>query len=354
MFLKFRVNAAIAKFITTNRLHAETLKFFESGPLDAFMPAVEVAGFDANQGAVAVITGTISESAKNGALTTLKTHAPLVYTDLVVLWKYCGDLCAADARRFGNAGLVGSIESNPFVHAERNSYIPNAIGNCGNEQPKAKSSGGKISTKTFRCTECGAKQSVSTYDSVRASDGDLKRKLLGRELFGYRCTECKIEIQLIQSLLYHDTEKELAIWLCNGGATEELEEAMDEFSALMPNSYTLRVAYNIDELIEKIHIFDSGLNDLLVHLIKIGSSDRCQSSSGSMRFANMERKRDGTLSITFNLADQGRSLTLQDINDPTPTVRLWSMLEEDLDWVHVSDSTFMPIFKMFRDRFPDR
>jgi hypothetical protein len=136
MFLRFRVNAAIAKFITANRLHAETLKFFESGPIDAFMPAVEVAGFDANQGAVAVITGTITEGAKNGALTKLKAHAPLVYRDLVVLWKYCGELCAADEKRFGNAGYVGSIDSNPFDHADRDSHIQNAIDKFGDDQLK--------------------------------------------------------------------------------------------------------------------------------------------------------------------------------------------------------------------------
>jgi len=36
MFLKFRVKAAIAKFLAMNRLHSETLRLFDSGPIDAF------------------------------------------------------------------------------------------------------------------------------------------------------------------------------------------------------------------------------------------------------------------------------------------------------------------------------
>jgi hypothetical protein len=119
MFLKFRVKAAIAKFLTMNRLHSETLRFFESGPIDAFMPLVERKGFDANQGAVAVITATITEGATNGVLIGLKTHAPHVYRDLMVLWQFCGALLAEDEQRWGNAVIVGRIDGNPFEYAER-------------------------------------------------------------------------------------------------------------------------------------------------------------------------------------------------------------------------------------------
>ena len=119
MFLKFRVKAAIAKFLTMNRLHSETLRFFESGPLDVFMPLVERKGFDANQGAVAVITATITEGATNGVLIGLKTHVPHVYRDLMVLWQFCGTLLAEDEQRWGNAVIVGRIDGNPFEYAER-------------------------------------------------------------------------------------------------------------------------------------------------------------------------------------------------------------------------------------------
>lgn len=127
MFLKFRVKAAIAKFITMNGLHSDTLQFFESGPIEGFMSLVEQNGFDANQGAVAVITATITKGAKNGALTQLKLHAPNVYQDLIALWRFCGGLLADDEQRWGYAVIVGDIDGNPFDYAERDFHIQNAI-----------------------------------------------------------------------------------------------------------------------------------------------------------------------------------------------------------------------------------
>lgn len=354
MFLKLRVKAAIAKFITANNLHAETLSFFEAGPIDVFMPLVERAGFDANQGAVAVITSTVTEGATNGALTSLKANAPHVYRDLVALWKFCGALCAEDERRFGHAVIVGTIDGNPFEYTERDSYIQSAIDGFDNEQLRAKSSGGKIGKATFRCPSCGEHQSVSIFESVRASDGDLKRKLLSREIFRNLCSECGTEIEFSHPIFYHDTDRELAIWLCNDGVTEHLEDAMDAFSAKVPKSYKLRIVHNIDELVEKTHIFDNGLSDLLVHMIKISIASQCGSDTDQIRFGGIERKKNGALSMTFDLVDQERSMTMTDINDPTPSVRLWNKLEEDLDWVYVCDRTIMPIFKMYNERFPSR
>lgn len=127
MFLKLRVKAAIARFITMNGLHSDTLRFFESGPIDGFMPLVEQNGFDANQGAIAVITATITKGATNGALTKLKIHAPNVYQDLIALWHFSGGLLADDEQRWGYAFIVGNVAGNPFEYAERDFHIQNAI-----------------------------------------------------------------------------------------------------------------------------------------------------------------------------------------------------------------------------------
>ena len=119
MFLKFRVKAAIAKFIYMNKGHSDTLKFFESGPIDNLMPLIENQRFDPNQGAVAVVTATITQGAKTGGLNELKSLCPHIYRDLVSLWNLCGTLLAQDEQRWGNAVIVGEIDCNPFDYAER-------------------------------------------------------------------------------------------------------------------------------------------------------------------------------------------------------------------------------------------
>lgn len=118
MFLKFRVKAAIAKFITMKGLNAQTLQFFESGPIDTFFHVVEERGLDANEGAVAIISMTITQGVENGALSALRQHFPQIYSDLKSLWSMCGALLAQDERRWQHAVIVGNIRSNPFETIE--------------------------------------------------------------------------------------------------------------------------------------------------------------------------------------------------------------------------------------------
>ena len=128
MFLKVRVKAAIAKFITQNGGHYSTLNFFESGPIEAFLPLVEHLRLDANQGAVAVITATITKGATNGVLTGLKQNVPRIYHDLGTLWVFCGELWASDPRRWEQAVILGELGTqNPFDYAARDSAIQHAI-----------------------------------------------------------------------------------------------------------------------------------------------------------------------------------------------------------------------------------
>jgi hypothetical protein len=127
VFLKFRVKAAIAKFLTMHGLHAETLTLLEQGTIDYYMPFIESERFDANQGAVTIITGGITNAAKNGALMQAKSQLPHIYSDLTVLWRFCCALRAEDEQRWGEAFVLGNIDGDPFEYAERDFCIQKAI-----------------------------------------------------------------------------------------------------------------------------------------------------------------------------------------------------------------------------------
>ena len=111
MFEKFRVNAALAKFITTNNCYSgRCLPFFER-VLKDFMPYVTRQGFDANQSAVAVITGTLTEFRKDPALwASLKADQEL-YQELGRLWSYCDTLRSSN---FAHWSEAFNGYSNPF------------------------------------------------------------------------------------------------------------------------------------------------------------------------------------------------------------------------------------------------
>lgn len=114
MFLKIRVKAAISKFILSSRAHPDVLKLLEAGSLDSFMPIIERAGFDGNQGAITVITGTVTNIASSNGFPHLINKAPHVYMGLRKLWFYCENIASENPTLY-EAPFVrdGSIK-NPF------------------------------------------------------------------------------------------------------------------------------------------------------------------------------------------------------------------------------------------------
>jgi hypothetical protein len=114
MFLRFRVKAAISKFILSNRAHADVLNFLEAGPLDSFMPLIERAGLDGNQGAVTVITGTVTNIASSNGFRHLINNAPHVYMGLRRLWFYCEDVARENPALYETPFIRSEIIENPF------------------------------------------------------------------------------------------------------------------------------------------------------------------------------------------------------------------------------------------------
>ncbi len=114
MFLRFRVKAAISKFILSNSVHADVLNFLEAGPLDAFMPLIERAGFDGNQGAITVITGTVTNIASNNGFPHLINTAPHVYRGLRNLWFYCENAASENPALYATPFLRSETNENPF------------------------------------------------------------------------------------------------------------------------------------------------------------------------------------------------------------------------------------------------
>lgn len=213
-----------------------------------------------------------------------------------------------------------------------------------------------IGSATFQCPKCRTHQTVSIYESVTANkDTALKKRILDKSIFLQRCTNCRTPIELTHNLLYNDPSQELAIWFVDGGSvSQELEDAMDSFGMVVPRTYRLRLAYTLEEMIEKILIFENGVNDWLIHLIKMTKLGDVESDTSKIRLAAVRRMNDGSWSLTFNLLALGKSIVLSDISkDFMSGVALWHRLESELDWTHVSDNNCFEVFRLFRTRFPD-
>ena len=119
------------------------------------------------------------------------------------------------------------------------------------------------------CSSCGKRNEIKIYKSINvSSDPDLKEKVRDGSLFVWECPECGGLNLAKYETLYHDPEKKLMIWLLPGGDLPESEMAaiMNHTSAM--GDYTLRRVGDVTSLMEKVLIFDEGLDDRVIEMCK--------------------------------------------------------------------------------------
>jgi hypothetical protein len=99
---------------------------------------------------------------------------------------------------------------------------------------------------------------------------ELKEQLIERELFRFHCPACGETSELVFPLLYHDPQRKRMVWLLI--PDEKGQVALDQASVGLSKGalkgYTLRLVTNTNALIEKILIFDAGLDDRVIELMK--------------------------------------------------------------------------------------
>jgi hypothetical protein len=101
-------------------------------------------------------------------------------------------------------------------------------------------------------------------------DPDLKEKLFSRELFETTCLECGETTSLFYPLLYHDQDAQVMIWLVppDEGGDPRLDPVTMNAQAHLFPGYRLRLVASVNELLEKIMLFEQGLDDRVVELTK--------------------------------------------------------------------------------------
>lgn len=122
--------------------------------------------------------------------------------------------------------------------------------------------------QTFHCPVCLNEELMTAWTLVHAqADPDLKDRLLRKTLQLHPCSNCGREFQIESGLVYLDSEQKFLIAyepdLENPAAWQpyDLDHAQPD--------WTIRLVTDQNQLIEKVHIFDSGLDDRLVELLKL-------------------------------------------------------------------------------------
>ena len=120
----------------------------------------------------------------------------------------------------------------------------------------------KYHTTEVVCPACKKPYNIQIWDSVNAQlNPEKKEEILSNTFYKTICPHCNEETDCVYDFLYHDMNKKYMISMLQDYPQDMLKE-------ITKSGYSLRKVDDINQLIEKIRIFDAGLNDIVVEIMK--------------------------------------------------------------------------------------
>ena len=111
---------------------------------------------------------------------------------------------------------------------------------------------------TVRCGSCGAESTADIYQSINIADNpELKERVVSGDIFVHECPHCGHRQILRYNVLYHDPAEKVIVCLSD---TMFHSDGME--------GYSCRLVSDVGSFIEKIKIFDAGLDDLAIEMCK--------------------------------------------------------------------------------------
>ena len=163
--------------------------------------------------------------------------------------------------------------------------------------------------KEITCPACGEKADAKMWASVNVTlDQELRESVLDESLFTWTCPQCGHEALLSYPCLYHDMANKFMIYLVPGAKQESLNDAEAENRYPELGGVTKRLAADLNEMKEKILIFENGLDDRAVELTKLAMSKVALKKHGKELEKGYFCAKDGEtghLAFTFFVKDTG-------------------------------------------------
>ena len=106
------------------------------------------------------------------------------------------------------------------------------------------------------CPKCQKAGVFTVWDSINTKlDPDMKDRVKSLEAFRYHCGHCGTDVQVDYGFLYHDMDHHFMVFYA---PTDKDQKA----------GYVFRLVRSKADLLEKIAIFEAGLDDRLMELTK--------------------------------------------------------------------------------------
>ena len=182
------------------------------------------------------------------------------------------------------------------------------------------------------CSRCGEEHALDIPQSVNAAtQPELRDRVRNGELFTWTCPHCGTVNLLKVPFLYHDPAEHLMLVLTDAPVNAEG----------VPEGYTGRQVRSVGDLIEKIKIFDAGLDDVIIEMCKYVTYQELKKevplkfvgtdgADGEMTFTYPEKGQMEMVAVGFNVYDDCAGILRR-----TPQVRegVSGLATVDQDWL---------------------
>ena len=127
------------------------------------------------------------------------------------------------------------------------------------------------------CPECNGEYPFVMWKSINTTlNPEMKAAVKDRSAFLFECPSCGKKTYVDYGFLYHQMEDRIMIHYANSEENAEVIYKMmteDDPTGMLQNmrkeNYLIRIVRSQNELLEKIAIFEEGLDDRIIEIFKI-------------------------------------------------------------------------------------
>lgn len=129
-------------------------------------------------------------------------------------------------------------------------------------------------TKEVACPHCHASVNTELWSSINVTqDPSARARLMEESLFTWRCPDCGYEAKILYPCLYHDMDRKFMVYLIPDLQQDSLSDPVVEKQFPELNGIKKRLVSDLNAMKEKILLFEAGLDDKAVELMKLALAE---------------------------------------------------------------------------------
>ncbi len=145
--------------------------------------------------------------------------------------------------------------------------------------------------ETITCPTCGKRSEFTIWESINTMiDPQMKAAVRDLSAFQFTCPKCGDTAQIDYGFLYHQMEDKIMIqYAPTDEYAEQFKQQISFFrngnlpgimKTILTDNYLIRMVRSKNELLEKLAIFDAGLDDRIIEIYKASTIPMILAANG--------------------------------------------------------------------------